>query len=192
MLGLVIGAVNANFFHEELRPLILRTLQKPKAKYVWISLGLFAVMFIQVLAAYLYVDNFYEIPETWKTTIFSLCKNPRKTQLFHHNNMVCAGYQFFIPVIYFWRARAEKSDKGFNGNNNQFIFSKRTAAMGILIGLARAAVQYVGEMISTDILPRLIYGTKDLDVMPDLVLKRLLLSFFLATFPVVRLEQMIR
>jgi len=79
ILGLVIGAVNAQFFHEELRPLIFKTLQKPKASYFWISLTVFVVMFLQVLLAYYYVENYFPIPESWRAIIFSLCKNPRKT-----------------------------------------------------------------------------------------------------------------
>ena len=122
ILGLVIGTVNAQFFHEELRPLIFRTLQKPKAKYFWISLTVFVVMFLQVLVAYHYVENYFPIPESWRAIIFSLCKNPRKTQLLHHNNLVCAGYPFFIPVVYFWRSRAVTSDKSFNGSSNELIF----------------------------------------------------------------------
>ena len=53
-------------------------------------------------------------------------------------------------------------------------------------------MQLTGELISTQLLPKLLFGTKDLDVVPDLLLKRMLLSFFLATFPVIRLEQIIR
>jgi hypothetical protein len=188
----VIGSVNANFFHEELRPLIFRTLQKPKAKYFWISLAVFVVMFLQVLAAYLYVENYFPIPESWRAIIFSLCKNPRKTQLLHHNNLVCAGFPFFIPVVYFWRARKGAGDKSFNGANNQLIFQKRTVVVGILICLLRAGVQLFADYFSTDFLPKLFFGTKDLDIVPDLILKRLLQSFLLATFPVIQLEQMIR
>ena len=53
-------------------------------------------------------------------------------------------------------------------------------------------MQLAADFISTDLLPKLLYGTKDLDVVPDLLLKRLLHSFLLATFPVIRLEQIIR
>lgn len=192
MLGIVIGIVNANFFHSELRPIIFRTLQKPKAKYFLISLAVFAVMFLQVLIAYLYVENYFPIPDGWRAIIFSLCKNPRKTQLLHHNNLVCAGFPFFIPVIYFWRALAGSDDKSFNGDNNQLIFQKRTIVVGVFICLARAGLQLFVDYFSTDFLPKLLFGTKDLDIVPDLILKRLLQSFLFATFPVIQLEQMIR
>ena len=104
-----------------------------------------------------------------------------------------AGYLFFIPVVYFWRMRAEKTDQSFYGNNNnRHVISKPYLMKGFLIFALRAIVQLTANFMTRDTLPKLLYGTKDLDVMPDFLVKRLLFALFYGTFPVIPLEQLVR
>ena len=65
----------------------------------------------QTLVIYLYVENYYTIPESWSKNLNEICTNARKTETFHHMNMSTAGYYALLPVYYFWKA-FENSDFG--------------------------------------------------------------------------------
>ena len=94
--------------------------------------------------------------------------------------MVVSGYLVFIPLIYFWRA-VKNSRYG-----QTFYYSDRSVTKGIISRemVTRLFLVMIGDVISNEALPLLLYGTKDLDLMPDFLIKRVFFSLYLATLAV--------
>lgn len=112
--------------------------------------------------------------------IAKLCHKARKTQLLHFASASTSGYNAFLPGIYFWRVLTKTlRPKSFTTGQFSIISqrSKRTAAVVIL---ARLVVQVLIDECFNHILPKTIYGTLDLDLGPDIIIKRVGVVIFLA------------
>ena len=112
----MLGSANALYFHYELRPIIYRTLQKPKMKHFKFTLLIAIIFLAQIIVIYFYVDSFVPIPQNWITQIRILCNNARKTSMFHYNGLAYEGYIMFLPIVYYFRVRMSDLKQEIIGN----------------------------------------------------------------------------
>ena len=109
----MLGYLSSHFFFYFMKPRLFDPVFKeggktlPQGEY-WrsfiIAACLSVIGILQVLAAYIYVETYYTIPAAWTASIREICKDARKTELFHHQNMAHSGHLVFLPGIFFWQA----------------------------------------------------------------------------------------
>ena len=100
----MLGYLSSHFFFYFMKPRLFDPVFKeggkplPQSEY-WrsfiIAACLSVIGVLQVLAAYIYVETYYTIPEAWTASIREICKDARKTELFQR---VTAFMQFLSVV----------------------------------------------------------------------------------------------
>jgi len=90
--------------------------------------------------------------------------------------MINTGYQFFVPCAYFFRW-LECRDLVSSGPLKQD--QSKGSSSKCLEAIIRVCAFTVIDILITEVVPRVLYGTSDLDVLPS-TLKRMILTLVLA------------
>ena len=137
---------------------------------------------MMVFANYFYVENYYQIPQSWIDNLRDVCAaTPRKTAYFHKQNMTQAGYYVYLPGVYFWKALQHSSF-------GKVLFPDvwHLNAPGIEVSkfgtLFRLLLIIIAEYFVKNTVVLTFYDTKDLEVVPDFILKRVVFSLTLSLF----------
>lgn len=127
-----------------------------------ISALFFILMLLKVTAFYLYVDSNNVIPQQWLDSVYSTCPAFKKANLFHKAGLSHEGYLFAVPCFYFfnWYRRASYAKQGKHPTEPKVTWFESAF---------RVVSFLVCDHLVTDVAPKLIYGTTDIDTVPMLI-----------------------
>lgn len=184
----MLGVLNSHFFQYCMKPHMFDPTFKPGAQPLspakhwrnfYISLFIWAVLVSQVTMIYIYVDNNIHIPDAWMENMKQLCtKGMRLTESFHHQNMAIEGFIALLPAHYFWVALKHSTF------GKQF-YVDISDVQHLGVGWSEFAFKMimaltVDEVLST-VIPMTFFGTKDLPVFTDFVIKRCSIGLWMSS-----------
>ena len=87
---------------------------------------------------------------------------------------------------------APKSFKSLGEKEQVSVFNQRSKCAGFLLVVLRAVIIAIIDISTGKLIPKMIYGTNDLDLVPDILIKGCLLTFLLATLSATPLDHLLR
>lgn len=123
------------------------------------------IVTIQHLSFY-YVEYYVTIPEQWEKNARFVCPNLRQGHLFHYNSFAGLGNMIIYPVFFFCKAWSA-------GTQWSWKFGHQEGERGVdfVSFIVKVILFLIVEFICRDLLPNLIWGTKDVDKYADFILK---------------------
>lgn len=120
---------------------------------------------IQHISFY-YVENYVTIPAQWEKNARIVCPKLRRGHLFHYNSFAGIGFLIVPPSFFFFKALAA-------GTEWQWTFGQGEKERGcdFMSLFVKIFAFLIIEFTCRNFLPNLIYGTKDVGIYPDFILK---------------------
>ena len=135
-------------------------------------------MFLQVFAAFYYIENYEPVPQKWMDVALTLCdKGTSKNKLFHYHNLITAGYYLSFPVLFLTRLLFKRRFTKFFRQGQQPIskvYKNKRDIFAVLF--KRQLFQLVVNLTVTYAVPKLFISGSP-TIAQDLILKK--------TFPAV-------
>jgi membrane-associated phospholipid phosphatase len=121
IFGLALGLLQAHFSYNVMRPRMFDPyFRKDNSRYHtikparrWRAFKLasfvFALLVLQCVIAFFYVEHFVEIPSGLIHLVRSTCPKMRKVDFLHYAGAAYSGYCFVLPCAYFFNALEHSS-----------------------------------------------------------------------------------
>ena len=175
MLGLWLSHFAINFW----KPYVLNQDINVKSNHKQQALNSVAITSSVILLSvglFLHVDKNVVIPDSWIDNSKQICPHLRQGHLLHYNTMAGVGYTGFFMMFYLYKAY-----RASTGNPIHFKWKEgdvETQATKLEIVL-KLAFLVAADNFFTSFLPILVYGHKDIPLLADFFLKKMLYMTFI-------------
>ena len=179
IVGALVGAWNAHFFEFYVRPYVFlpsidrKLKQNHTIEAVNVLIGYVFLLLIGTII-FIWVELSYEIPKEWFDNIIKVCPRFKKTDAFHFN-IVGIGYAIYVVVFYTLKAyQFERPIK--NTAQGNFQIRQKSNLTKFFQVLLRPIIILAVDYILTDFIPMRVYGKKDIGILNDFLLKKVMFA----------------
>ena len=194
------GFLQGHFYHYFMKPRLFDPFFCPDHKYFkqiqsehrwrafYISTVVAILLVAKIAGTYLYVEHYVTIPEAWVNQMKSICPFMKKVHWLHNSAIALSGYYFILPMCYFWMAF---SNSKF-GSKFYPALDGVSDRIGLVEVLVRIAIVVLFERLHNKILPIVIFGTTDLEIFDDFIVKRVVHTVLFSALQLSPIENYMR